>query len=81
MENRAQKQKALESTASRKVENRYDGNLLSTYKEVLTLKDGKVITSDFVKHPGACAIIPITEDTLFAFSKLLINFQLKMYKI
>ncbi len=59
MEERAQKQKDLESTAKKDIEKRYDGNLLSTYKEVLTLENGKVITADFVKHPGATAILPI----------------------
>lgn len=62
MEKRSLKQKERESIACKAIEKRYDGNLLSTYQETLTLEDGSLIISDFVKHPGACAILPVDKE-------------------
>ena len=40
----------------------YTGNFLRIYKDKVELPDGKVTTREYIKHPGAAAIIPLRND-------------------
>lgn len=40
----------------------YKGNFLKIYKDKVELPDGKITTREYIKHPGAAAIIPLTKD-------------------
>lgn len=40
----------------------YKGNFLKIYKDKVELPDGKITTREYIKHPGAAAIIPLTND-------------------
>lgn len=62
MENRSQKQKELELSSIKKEESIYAGPLLCLYKQTLELPNGNVVISDIVKHPGAVAILAITDE-------------------
>jgi ADP-ribose pyrophosphatase len=44
----------------------YDGNLLKVHEDLSTMPDGSSARREWIKHPGACAIVPIFEngDTL-----------------
>lgn len=37
----------------------YCGNFLKIYKDKVKLPDGKLTTREYIKHPGAAAIIPL----------------------
>lgn len=51
----------LEETSlnSKKV---YDGKLLQVYLDEVKMPDGSLSTRDWIKHPGASAIVPVFED-------------------
>ncbi len=40
----------------------YDGKLLKVFVDYVELPDGSKGTRDWIKHPGACAVIPIFEN-------------------
>ena len=40
----------------------FDGNLLKVYRDKVELPNGKEASREFIKHPGAVAVVPITED-------------------
>lgn len=40
----------------------FGGKLLQVYIDEVTLPDGGTSTREWIKHPGACAIIPVFED-------------------
>lgn len=40
----------------------YDGTLLQVYVDEITLPDGTLSTRDWIKHPGASAIVPVFRD-------------------
>lgn len=40
----------------------YDGKLLKVYVDDVLLPDGSASTRDWIKHPGASAIVPVFED-------------------
>jgi ADP-ribose pyrophosphatase len=40
----------------------YDGSLLKVHRDVVALPDGSQGTREFIRHPGAVAIIPIFDD-------------------
>jgi ADP-ribose pyrophosphatase len=44
----------------------YDGNLLKVHEDVSKMPNGTTARREWIKHPGACAIVPIFEngDTL-----------------
>lgn len=48
-----------EKISSEKV---YDGKLLQVYVDEVTLPDGSKSTRDWIKHPGASAVVPVFED-------------------
>lgn len=40
----------------------YDGKLLQVYFDKVQLPDGSESTRDWIKHPGASAVVPVFED-------------------
>jgi ADP-ribose pyrophosphatase len=40
----------------------YDGDFLNIEKDEVRLPDGKLVTREYIKHPGAVVIIPLFED-------------------
>ncbi len=40
----------------------YDGNLLKVYVDEVQLPNGATATRDWIKHPGACAVVPIFDN-------------------
>ena len=40
----------------------YDGSLLKVHRDVVSLPDGAEGTREFIRHPGAVAVIPIFDD-------------------
>lgn len=40
----------------------YDGKLLQVYVDEVTLPDGTTSTRDWIRHPGACAVVPVFDD-------------------
>jgi ADP-ribose pyrophosphatase len=40
----------------------FDGKLLKVYCDKVELPNGKEASREFIKHPGAVAVVPITED-------------------
>jgi ADP-ribose pyrophosphatase len=40
----------------------FDGNLLKVYRDTVRLPDGTQGTREYIKHPGAVAIVALTED-------------------
>lgn len=40
----------------------FTGNLLTVYCDTVKLPNGKEATREFIKHPGAVAVVPITDD-------------------
>jgi len=58
----------LESNKERLIEHTvssqfiYDGQLLKVYRDEVRLPNGYVGSREIVRHPGACAIIPVFED-------------------
>jgi len=40
----------------------FDGKLLQVYVDDVELPDGSVSTRDWIKHPGASAVVPVFED-------------------
>lgn len=40
----------------------FDGKLLQVYLDEVKLPDGSRSTRDWIKHPGACAVVPVFED-------------------
>lgn len=40
----------------------YTGNIIKVEKVTVTLPNGKLATRDIVRHPGASAVIPLTEN-------------------
>lgn len=40
----------------------YDGRLLKVHEDVSRLPDGSTARREWIKHPGACAIVPLFED-------------------
>lgn len=40
----------------------HQGKVVGFYEDVITLPNGNTVTWDLVKHPGAAAIIPVTEE-------------------
>lgn len=40
----------------------FDGTLLQVYVDEVTLPDGSKSTRDWIKHPGASAVVPVFED-------------------
>lgn len=39
----------------------FDGNLLKVYSDKVELPNGKEAEREYIKHPGAVAVVPITE--------------------
>jgi ADP-ribose pyrophosphatase len=42
----------------------FDGSLLKVYRDTVRLPDGSQGTREYIKHPGAVAIVALTEDRL-----------------
>lgn len=40
----------------------YQGSFLTVEKDLVRLPDGKQVTREFIKHPGAVVILPLFED-------------------
>jgi len=40
----------------------YDGKLLKVYSDEALLPDQTLSTREWIKHPGACAVVPVFED-------------------
>ena len=40
----------------------FDGNLLKVYRDTVRLPDGSQGEREYIKHPGAVAIVALTED-------------------
>jgi ADP-ribose pyrophosphatase len=40
----------------------YDGSLLKVHRDVVSLPDGSQGTREYIRHPGAVAVIPIFDD-------------------
>jgi ADP-ribose pyrophosphatase len=40
----------------------YDGDFLNIEKDEVRLPDGKIVTREYIKHPGAVVIIPLFDD-------------------
>lgn len=40
----------------------HQGKVVGFYEDIITLPNGNTVTWDLVKHPGAAAIIPVTEE-------------------
>jgi ADP-ribose pyrophosphatase len=40
----------------------YDGTLLKVHRDVVTLPDGAQGTREYIRHPGAVAVIPLFDD-------------------
>jgi ADP-ribose pyrophosphatase len=40
----------------------FDGTLLKVYRDAVRLPDGSPATREYIKHPGAVAIVPLFED-------------------
>jgi ADP-ribose pyrophosphatase len=40
----------------------YDGNLLKVHEDVALMPDGSESKREWIRHPGACAIIPVFEN-------------------
>jgi ADP-ribose pyrophosphatase len=40
----------------------YDGRLLNVFVDTIRLPDGSQSTRDWIRHPGACAIVPVFDD-------------------
>lgn len=40
----------------------FDGKLLQVYLDEVKLPDGTESTREWIKHPGACAVVPVFED-------------------
>jgi len=45
-----------------KEERKYTGNIINVNKLTVELPNGKLVTRDVVRHPGASVIVPITDD-------------------
>ncbi|HAQ55712.1 MAG TPA: ADP-ribose pyrophosphatase, partial [Anaerovibrio sp.] len=43
-------------------ENIFDGNLLHVRKDKVKLPNGGTAYREWIRHPGAAAVIPVTED-------------------
>jgi ADP-ribose pyrophosphatase len=54
------KQKLLETTRESQLV--FDGVLLKVHRDTVNLPSGYVSTREWIKHPGACAIIPLFEN-------------------
>lgn len=39
----------------------FNGNLLHVFLDEVRLPDGKTSTREWIKHPGACAVVPVFE--------------------
>jgi ADP-ribose pyrophosphatase len=40
----------------------YDGHFLKVQKDTIVLPDGKESTREYIKHPGAVAVLPLFDD-------------------
>ena len=40
----------------------YDGKILHVRKDTVTVKGGRTATRELIEHPGAAAIVPLTDD-------------------
>ncbi len=40
----------------------FDGNLLQVYSDTVALPNGSTSTREYIKHQGAVAVVPVTED-------------------
>jgi ADP-ribose pyrophosphatase len=40
----------------------FDGKLLKVHRDVVRLPDGTCATREFIRHPGAVAVVPLFED-------------------
>lgn len=40
----------------------FKGDLLNVFKDAVALPDGRQASREFIKHPGAVAVVPFTED-------------------
>ncbi len=40
----------------------YQGKIIGVYQDTIKLPDGKVVEYDFIKHNGAAAVVPVTEE-------------------
>ena len=40
----------------------FDGKLLNVFLDKVRLPNGKEATREYIKHPGAVAVVPIQED-------------------
>jgi ADP-ribose pyrophosphatase len=40
----------------------YDGGLLKVYRDIVSLPDGTEGSREYIRHPGAVAIVPILDD-------------------
>lgn len=53
-----------ENLIEKKVSSEYvfDGRLLHVYNDVVSLPNGKTSTREYIKHQGAVAVVPVTDD-------------------
>ncbi|MBO4388287.1 MAG: NUDIX hydrolase [Spirochaetales bacterium] len=41
----------------------YDGNLLHVRRDEVVLPNGRTASREFIRHPGAVAVVPVTDDS------------------
>ncbi len=69
MTEKSERQRDQEEAARKELFLAYQGKIISAYKETLYGEDGTVSVRDFVKHPGAVAILPVDENGHILFIK------------
>lgn len=40
----------------------YDGSFLKVHRDMIKLPDGKVVSREYIKHPGAVVILPVLDN-------------------
>jgi ADP-ribose pyrophosphatase len=64
MRNNSDRSIAYKKLAEKRISSRhvFDGRLLQVYVDDVQLPDNTVSTRDWIKHPGASAVVPVFED-------------------
>jgi len=64
MGNNSDQTKANKELSEKRISSRhvFDGRLLQVYVDDVQLPDNTVSTRDWIKHPGASAVVPVFED-------------------
>lgn len=64
MRNNSDRSIAYKKLAEKRISSRhvFDGRLLQVYVDDVQLPDNTISTRDWIKHPGASAVVPVFED-------------------